>query len=73
MKYLKKLNLFTESEKYIKMNYKNPEAIFMKAIDSNNINKIEEFLKNNIITNLNKEFLKFNMDEDPPLWYAIKK
>lgn len=73
MKYLKKLNLFTESEKYIKMNYKNPEAIFMKAIDSNNINKIEEFLKNNIITNLNKGFRTYNIVESPPLWQAIDK
>jgi ankyrin repeat protein len=44
----------------------------MKAIDSNNINKIEELLKNNIITNLNKNFRTYIV-EDPPLWYAIEK
>jgi len=49
--------------------YKNPESIFMKAIEDNDIKKVVEFLKSNII-DINKDII-YNRGHNNPLWTAI--
>jgi len=50
--------------------YKNPEPIFIKAIEDNNIKKVVEFLKSNII-DINKDIRRYYGGHNNPLWTAV--